>query len=76
MQNHSTQLKQIADHHLLCGLFCATSLRNFATATISILDAYGRTLDEQTSSLMFLQSITIDISDYAPGIYTLVSSTP
>lgn len=55
---------------------CVTSLHDFASATISILDAYGRTLDEQTSSLMFLQSITFDISGYAPGTYTLVISTP
>ena len=55
---------------------CVTSLRDFASATINILDAYGRTLYEQPSSLMFLQSITFDISGYAPGTYTLVISTP
>ena len=55
---------------------CITSLRDFTSVTISILDVYGRTLDEQTSSLMFLQSITFDISGYAPGTYTLVITTP
>lgn len=46
------------------------------TVTLSIIDAYGNTIDTLSSALASLQVVTFDISNYSNGTYTLVITTP
>ena len=46
------------------------------TVTLSIIDAYGHTIDTLSSALATLQVVTFDISNYSNGTYTLVITTP
>lgn len=55
---------------------CITSYDNCTSVTISIIDVYGNTMDTQSLSLAPLQIVSLDISNYPHGTYTLVISTP
>lgn len=52
------------------------SYNDCPTVTLSIIDAYGNTIDTLSSALASLQVVTFDISNYSNGTYTLVITTP
>lgn len=55
---------------------CVISYDDCPMATLSIIDAYGNTIDMLSSALTSLQVVSFDISGYSHGSYTLVISTP
>lgn len=48
----------------------------YSNVSIRILDANGWVMDDYTSGLSPLQTISFDISNYSEGTYTLVITTP
>lgn len=55
---------------------CVISYDDCPMATLSIIDAYGNTIDTLSSALTSFQVVTFDISNYSNGTYTLVITTP
>jgi len=55
---------------------CIISYNDCPAVTLSIIDAYGNTIDTLSSALTSLQVVSFDISGYSHGTYTLVISTP
>lgn len=55
---------------------CIISYNDCPMVTLSIIDAYGNTIDTLSSALTSLQVVSFDISGYSHGTYTLVISTP
>lgn len=55
---------------------CVISYDDCPMVTLSIIDAYGNTIDTLSSALTSLQVVTFDISNYSNRTYTLVITTP
>ena len=55
---------------------CVMSYDAYSNVSIRILDANGWVMDDYTSGLSPLQTISFDISNYSTGTYTLVITTP
>ena len=55
---------------------CVMSYDAYSNVSIRILDANGWVMDDYTSGLSPLQTISFDISNYSEGTYTLVITTP
>ena len=55
---------------------CIISYDDYPMVNLSIIDAYGNTIDTLSSALASLQVVTFDISNYSNGTYTLVITTP
>lgn len=55
---------------------CVISYDDCPMVTLSIIDAYGNTIDTLSTSLISLQVVTLDISNFSNGTYTLVITTP
>ena len=55
---------------------CVISYDDCPMVTLSIIDAYGNTIDTLSSTLISLQVVTFDINCYANGIYILTITTP
>lgn len=55
---------------------CVISYDDHPMVTLSIIDAYGNTIDTLSSALASLQVVAFDISNYSNGTYTIVIITP
>lgn len=55
---------------------CVMSYDAYSNVSIRILDANGWVMDDYTSGLSSLQTISFDISSYLVGTYTLIITTP
>lgn len=55
---------------------CVMSYDAYSNVSIRILDTNGWVMNDYTSGLSPLQTISFDISSYSEGTYTLVITTP
>ena len=55
---------------------CVMPYGAYSNVSIRILDTNGWVMDDYTSGLSPLQTISFDISNYPAGTYTLVITTP
>lgn len=55
---------------------CVMSYDVYSNVSIRILDTNGWVMDDYTSGLSPLQTVSFDISNYSAGTYTLVITTP
>lgn len=55
---------------------CVMPYGVYSNVSIRILDTNGWVMDDYTSGLSPLQTISFDISNYPAGTYTLVITTP
>lgn len=55
---------------------CVMPYGAYSNVSIRILDTNGWVMDDYTSGLSPLQTISFDISNYPAGTYTLVIKTP
>lgn len=55
---------------------CVMLYGAYSNVSIRILDTNGWVMDDYTSGLSPLQTISFDISNYPAGTYTLVITTP
>jgi hypothetical protein len=55
---------------------CVMPYGAYSNVSVRILDTNGWVMDDYTSGLSPLQTISFDISNYPAGTYTLVITTP